>query len=57
MEQIDLIDLVFFGMATLSLAFAIWAVRAFTKRDKDNPVPLDDMPARYEDYEECFYNP
>lgn len=27
------------------------------KCDKDNPVPLDDMPARYEDFEECFYNP
>lgn len=59
MEQLDfdIITVAFFGLGVLSLAFAIWAVRAFTKPIGGDEYFADDAPARYEDYEDAFYNP
>lgn len=57
MEQLDIITVVFFCLGILSVAFAIWALRAFTKPIGEDVYLIDDAPARYEDYEEAFYNP
>ena len=57
MEQLDIITVAFFVLAVLSVAFGVWAVVAFTRPIGEEPVLNDDAPARYEDYEEAFYNP
>lgn len=42
----------------IEIAIFIWLlIRKDIRQKADDPVPLDDMPARYEDYEEVFYNP
>jgi hypothetical protein len=58
MEQLDIIAISFFSVGILSVAFGIWAVIAFYKPIKKVDAELfDDTPARYEEFEECFYNP
>lgn len=58
MEQLDIITISFFSVGIISVVFGIWAVRAFYKPiEKVDTELFDDAPARYEDYEECFYNP
>lgn len=52
MKHEDLIFLPFAVLAAVVLILAIIAVRKFKQLETDeDPVPYDDMPARYEDYE------
>jgi hypothetical protein len=51
MEQIDIITLLFIGLAILSVALGIWACIVFTR-----PVEIefsDDSPGHYEDIDYC----
>lgn len=58
MNQLDIITIVFAGMIGITILFAIWLYRSFYKPIGDDRVKLnDDAPARYEEFEECFYNP
>lgn len=57
--KIDIITIVCIGLALLSAALVIWALiegTAAFEFDED-PVPCDDMPGHYEDFEEIFYSP
>lgn len=50
MEQLDLIFLPFAILAAVVLILAIIAVVKFRKLESDeDPVPIDDLPARYDD--------
>lgn len=57
--KIDIITIVSIGSALLSLAFIIWACKKGTDAFEfdEDPVPCDDMPARYEEFEKAIYNP
>jgi hypothetical protein len=58
MKHEDLIFLPFAVLAATVLVLAIIAVVRFRKMEtSEDPVPYDDMPAQYEDYEQSFYNP
>lgn len=58
MEQLDIISIIFFALAALVLVLAIVFVILFYKPIGGEDIQFDDdAPARYEDYEECFYNP
>lgn len=58
MEQFDIIGIIFLALAVLVLLMGIVFVIIFYKPIGDDRVQLiDDAPARYEDYEEAFYNP
>lgn len=57
MEHLDIIAFCFLGLAILSVALGIWAVIAFTRPIGGDEYFVDDAPARYEDYEEAFFNP
>ena len=58
METLLLITI---GLYLVALAAVLLIVRQHSKLERDNdPVPLDDIPGNYEDYELCerpFYNP
>lgn len=57
-ENENLIFLPFAILAAIVLVLAIIAFVKFRKLETDeDPVPCDDLPARYEDYEEAFYSP
>lgn len=46
------------GLPIVEIAIFIWLlIRKDIKQKRKDPVPIDNMPARYEDYEEAFYNP
>lgn len=53
MEQIDIITVAFIGLALLAIALGIWAFIAGKRTfEFDNdPIPADDLPGHYEDYE------
>lgn len=57
--KIDIITIVSIGSALLSVAFIIWICIKGTDAFEfdEDPVPYDDMPGHYEDFEEVFYNP
>jgi hypothetical protein len=58
MKHEDLIFLPFAILVAVVLILAIIAMIRFRRMETDeDPVPCDDMPARYEDFEEVFYNP
>lgn len=57
MEHLDIITICFLGLAILSVALGIWAAIAFTRPVSRDEYLNDDAPARYEEFEECFYNP
>lgn len=54
MEIILGITVFMFLLAAYSVAVMI--VKANKMHKDEDPVPFDDLPARYEDYEEAFYN-
>ena len=53
----ETITIVFFGLAVLVLLVAIILVISFYKPIGGDEYFTDDAPARYEEFEECFYNP
>lgn len=55
MKHIDIIALIYLGMAALAIGFGIWGIIAGAEAFEfdEDPVP----PAQYEDYEASFYNP
>jgi hypothetical protein len=55
MKHIDIIALIYLGMAALAIGFGIWGIIAGAEAFEfdEDPVP----PAQYEDYEVGFYNP
>lgn len=54
----EILLLITIGLYLIALTAVLVIVRQHSKLEKDeDPVPYEDMPARYEDYEECFYNP
>ena len=59
MEQLDIITIVCIGLALLSAALIIWIFIKGTDAFEfdEDPIPCDDMPAQYEDYEQVFCNP
>lgn len=58
MEQLDILSIVFFGLAALVLIMGIVFVIVFYKPIGGYDIEFnDDLPARYENYEEAFYNP
>jgi hypothetical protein len=54
-------EILFWISVTLFVIALISVVSVVRKHNKmfegEDPVPYDDMPAQYEDYEGCFYNP
>lgn len=55
MEALLLITIGLYLVALISL---LLVVRQYSKTEiNQDPVPHDDAPARYEDYEEIFYDP
>jgi hypothetical protein len=54
METIFWIAVAMFCVAAIMVAVV---VRKHNKMFSDKEDPIPDPPARYEDYEECFYNP
>lgn len=57
MNQLDIITIAFFGLAALVLVLALVFVLLFYKPVEYDEYFKDDAPARYEEFEECFYNP
>lgn len=58
MKHEDLIILPFAILVAVVLILAIIAMIRFRRMETgEDPVPLDDMPARYEEFEKAFYNP
>lgn len=58
MKHEDLIILPFAILAAVVLILAIIAMIRFRRTETgEDPIPYDDIPARYEDLEEMFYNP
>jgi hypothetical protein len=53
----ETLAIIFFALAALVLVLAIVFVLLFYKPIEYDEYFTDDAPARYEDYEECFYNP
>lgn len=56
METIFWISAGLLALAIISVAVTIRQHNRMFNNDED-PVPYDDMPAHYEDYESVFYNP
>lgn len=55
METIFWISVILFAIAVISV---VAVVRKHNKMfEGEGPVPVEDMPAQYEDYESVFYNP
>jgi hypothetical protein len=59
MKHLDIITWIYLGMALLSIALGVWAFIKGTDAFEfdEDPIPREDMPAQYEDFEEAFYNP
>lgn len=57
--KIDIITIVSIGSALLSAALIIWIFIKGTDAFEfdEDPIPCDDMPGHYEDFEEIFYSP
>lgn len=57
--KIDIITIVSICSALLSAALIIWIFIKGTDAFEfdEDPIPYDDMPARYEEFEKAFYNP
>lgn len=56
METLLFISIGLFAIACIAVGYT---VRKHNKMfaENEDPVPLEDMPARYEDYEAVFYDP